>query len=563
MSPSAPFRAFAEAAEVVGATTRRLEKADRLAAYFATLADDDLRRAARYFAGRAFPLHDQRTVNVGPAALRRAIAEVAGADEDVVRQRLVALGDVGDVAGELFAEKPGEGLTLADVAEALAGLAGARGTKRKTALVAELLRRADALEARYLVKILQGDLRIGLKEGGVEATLAQLAKQQVGAVQRANMLTGDVGEVAVLARHGRLGEAGMQLFHPIKFMLATAAEDAADVARQMPIPFAVEDKFDGIRAQAHVGADPAAEGLHGVATGGRRVALFSRTLDALTDTFPELLEPLAALLDDAPGGLVLDGEIVPVEGARVLPFQALQPRLGRKNVSEAVLRERPVAFVVFDVLVHDGAVLLDQPYTARRARLDALPLGGAALRRSEVTMMDDSDDLAEAFEAARARGNEGLMVKVPASPYKPGRRGRDWLKRKQPLATLDVVVTAVEVGHGKRRHLLSDFTFAVRRSADDPALLNVGKAYSGLTDAELEELTGWFKAHTTQQFAHGRVRLVEPEIVLEVAFDRVQPSPRHKSGFALRFPRIVRLRPDKPAAEIDTLDAVRRLADGA
>jgi DNA ligase-1 len=153
------------------------------------------------------------------------------------------------------------------------------------------------------------------------------------------------------------------------------------------------------------------------------------------------------------------------------------------------------------------------------------------------------------------------MIKSPSSSYKPGRRGRDWLKLKRAIATLDVAVTAVEVGHGKRRNLLSDYTFAVRRSAEEDELLNIGKAYSGLTDLELTELTEWFKNHTLQEFAHGRVRVVEPSIVIEVTFDRVQPSKRHKSGYALRFPRILRLRPDKSTTEIDTLETVRRLVE--
>ena len=202
------------------------------------------------------------------------------------------------------------------------------------------------------------------------------------------------------------------------------------------------------------------------------------------------------------------------------------------------------------------------PYQTRQERLDALPAApDGAIRRSAVTYLTDPDAIDAAFDAARERGNEGLMVKNPGSPYQPGRRGRAWLKVKKALATLDCVVTAVEVGYGNRRHLLSDFTFAVRADDDEEAaLLNVGKAYSGLTDAELAALTEWFKEHTLQTFAHGKVRLVEPEVVIEVAFDRVQPSKRHKSGYALRFPRIVRLREDKPPSEIDTLETVRRLA---
>jgi DNA ligase-1 len=233
-----------------------------------------------------------------------------------------------------------------------------------------------------------------------------------------------------------------------------------------------------------------------------------------------------------------------------------------------MLAEAPVAFVVYDVLDLDDRTLLDTPLAERQAALDALalppadtPAADARVFHSVVTPVEAAADLDAAFDAARARGNEGLMIKKADSLYLPGRRGRDWLKLKKALATLDVVVVSVEVGNGARRHLLSDFTFAVRASPTDDALLTVGKAYSGLTDAELAELTVWFKEHTLQEFAHGKVRVVEPSVVVEVAFDRVQPSPRHKSGYALRFPRIVRLRPDKPVAEIDTLAAVAALAE--
>ena len=223
----------------------------------------------------------------------------------------------------------------------------------------------------------------------------------------------------------------------------------------------------------------------------------------------------------------------------------------------------PVVLVAYDLLYADGKVLIDQPLSERRHLLDQLVPKRGPLRMSEGKLLREAALLDDQFELARARGNEGLMIKSPSSAYKPGRRGRDWLKLKRAIATLDVAVTAVEVGHGKRRNLLSDYTFAVRRSEGDDELLNIGKAYSGLTDQELTDMTEWFKSHTLQEFGHGRVRIVEPTVVIEVTFDRVQPSKRHKSGYALRFPRILRLRPDKTTAEIDTLDTVRRLVENA
>ncbi|MGH9762098.1 MAG: ATP-dependent DNA ligase, partial [Blastocatellia bacterium] len=201
------------------------------------------------------------------------------------------------------------------------------------------------------------------------------------------------------------------------------------------------------------------------------------------------------------------------------------------------------------------------PLVIRRTLLESLQMNDARVRRTESKRFKGIEELDAEFGASRARGNEGLMVKSPASEYKPGRRGRDWLKIKRAMATLDVVVTAVEVGHGRRSHLLSDYTFAVRASENEPSLLNVGKAYSGLTDQELQEMSQWFREHTIKEFAQGRVRIVEPRIVLEVTFDLIQKSNRHKSGYALRFPRIVRLRPDKPPEEVDTIETVRRIAE--
>jgi DNA ligase-1 len=580
MNPSA-FFLFAETAEQVGATTKRLEKAAVLGRYFGSLSDEDLRHAARYFAGYTFPLRDQRTTNVGGAALLAAIMVVSSADETTVRERLVALGDAGDVAREVFAASPQAALTptltLAQIAAFLETLAALSGTKRKIVLVAGLLREATPLEAKYVVKLLAGDLRIGLKEGAVEDAVARLAGVTVGQVQWVNMLEGDIGETALLARQGRLGEARMRLFHPLKFMLATPAADLADVARQMPVPFVVEDKFDGIRAQVHIAPHVEGDGvLHGVVCEGRRVAIFSRTLDEITQSFPDLIAPLAALLSDliplplagegsvrstGGGGLILDGEIIPVQGDLTLPFLELQKRLGRKTLTDVLRAEVPVAFVAYDVLYAEGRVLIEEPFSARRAILETLPITGGGVRRAASELFTDTSALDSAFDAARARGNEGLMVKDPTSPYKSGRRGRDWLKIKRALATLDVVVTAAQVGEGRRSRFLSDYTFAVRASETDPTLLNVGKAYSGLTDAETQGLSDWCRAHTLQEFAHGKVRTVEPQVVLEVTFDRVQASSRHKSGYALRFPRILRLRPDKPAGEIDMLETVRRLAE--
>jgi DNA ligase-1 len=357
------------------------------------------------------------------------------------------------------------------------------------------------------------------------------------------MLGGDVGMTAVQAKNGTLDDARFVHFAPIGMMLATPVLDLAEVAKRFPPPYVVEDKYDGVRAQVHKEGD--------------RVELYSRTFDRVTTRFPELIPALRSI----PGTFVLDAEVLSVDPAgRAIPFTRFQTRLGRKVVSEELQRELPATLVLFDILERDGRPLLDVPLVERQAVLAALPVQAPLVLARSAEISESGPALIAAldaeFAAARDRGNEGLMVKDPRSPYRPGRRGMEWLKVKRALRTLDVVVTAVEWGHGKRRGVLSDYTFAVR---DDEQYLNVGKAYSGLTDQEIAEMTEYFKARTIKDY--GRVRLVVPDTVIEVAFDQVQRSARHKSGFALRFPRIVRLRPDKPVSEIDTLDTVRSIAE--
>jgi ATP-dependent DNA ligase len=533
-----------EVAEQVASTTRKLEKTALVGNYLKELTDVDLGRAARYFSGHQFPQNDSRTTKVGGSIITTALSEATGLSFEELGPIYVRLGDAGETAYEAIEaakhfHEPS--ISLAETESIITRLSETRGIKNKTSLLTAVLSHATPLEAKYLIKLLAGDLRIGLREGLVEDAIARAFERPLASVAQVNMLLGDIGETAVRARADDLQDVNMRLFHPIKFMLATPAADLADIARTMPDEFFVEDKFDGIRAQAH--------------TKDGRVAIYSRTMDEITHRFPELASPLRDLKSDA----VIDGEIVPARGKRILPFSELQKRLGRKTIGEDLLVEVPVILVAYDLLYAAGRVLTDEPLEERRKLLEQMIPTQGTVRVSLAKRFAEVAGLDEEFSDARARGNEGLMIKSPASFYKPGRRGREWLKLKRAIATLDVVVTAVEVGHGKRRNLLSDYTFAVRRSEEDDELLNIGKAYSGLTDAELAEMTEWFTQHTVKEFAHGRVRLVKPEVVIEVTFDRVQESKRHKSGYALRFPRILRLRPDKKPNEIDTLETVQRL----
>ena len=531
------MRAFVEACDAVAATTKKLEKIRLVSELLRSLPLEDAVRAAIFLTGRAFPRNDERVLGVGGY---RLVAETAGKDAGHLREVYRQHGDLGAVAGQLLrAAHSGADIPLSEVANAFEKLPLIRSQSQKYALLSSLFARASADDVKYIVKIITGDLRIGLKENLVEEAIAKCFGRAIADVRRANMLTGDIGETLRLGARDALTSGAVTLFHPLHFMLAASIEAPNELFEESPTAFLVEEKYDGIRAQAH--------------KDGGQVKFFSRTLGEITE-FPELADPVACL----PAAFILDGEILAWQDAHPLPFTELQKRLGRKQIQMNLWtqREVPVKFVCFDLLYQDGEMLLDNPLRERRARLEKLL---AASRDSRIqvapsTLCHSAERMTELFRASLAARHEGIVAKAPDSPYMPGRRGGYWFKLKEPFATLDVVVTAVEYGHGKRHRVLSDYTFAVRHGNQ---LLNIGKAYSGLTDKEIAQLTGLFLRHTTQD--EGFRRIVEPTVVIEVAFNNIQKSNRHNSGYALRFPRIVRLRPDKSVAEIDTLHRVAQL----
>ncbi len=613
-----------------------------------------------FLAGQPFPEADARKLNAGGAILSRALKGVSGATDAAMTAAYRKHGDLGAAAYDLlvppYGRAPGSStITLGEVAETFDALASARTTAARSAAVESLLRRATALEAKYLLKLMLGDMRIGVKQSLVEEGIAVAAGAEVEAVRHAVMLEADLQKAVVRAFAGTLGEARMTLFHPLGFMLASpvetpeeaverftekpkkmpkskpakrrgkknaqvSAETADEEIAVLPVDAAalgfaedveaealrvptlggdktvaeggapdgvsgsviqafLEDKFDGIRAQVHCG-DPAWPG---------RVAIYSRSREDITESFPEIAEAFGRI-SASPSGLILDGEILgwDLAGDKALPFAVLGQRIGRKRVDDGLRRSIPVLFMAFDLLFADGELLLPLPLRERRARLErvvaamlpetfapldtpseeaqgslfSLPAGSASadgavqrLRLSRAEMVEGAEAVDQGYVDARARANEGVMLKAAGSAYLPGRRGLAWLKLKRQLATLDVVITGAEFGSGRRSQLLSDYTFAVRGPGGE--LLNVGKAYSGVTDAEIVELTEWLKAHTLEDFGH--FRTVEPIRILEVAFNNVMRSDRHASGFALRFPRILRLRDDKPLEEIDTLERVEEV----
>ena len=579
---------FAKTCEAIAATTKKLLKTGIVSEYLKSRSLEEAAISAVFLSGRPFPAWEEATLQVGGRSLWNIVAKLAGQEESSLSKSYRQHGDLGAVAAAVLPARPGGELSILQVEAAFRKIATARGAAVKTSLTRELLSRASPLEAKYIIKIMTGDLRIGLKESLVEEAVAKAYDSTLPEVQRANMLLGDIGEALRLAAQQKLADAKMRLFHPLGFMLASPIESPEEGLSYFS-EAAVEDKYDGIRAQAHVS--------------GGAVKIFSRTRDEITESFPELPPALAGLPHDA----ILDGEIVawefpqnsdsvralvdePVSEeseakaqnlGRARPFSVLQQRLGRKKVSEKMLRETPVALLVFDILYVDGQLMIDLPLSERARLLDQLlsaervarphasadrvaqgqlifeeeaELSAINVIRAPAFRANSPGELERLFVAARTRGNEGLMIKDLTSPYSPGKRGKSWLKMKRELATLDVVVTAVEYGHGKRIGVLSDYTFAVW---DGDKLVNIGKAYSGLADTEIAEMTKWFLDHVVED--QGFRLAVEPKIVLEVAFNNMMQSDRHESGYALRFPRIVRLRPDKLAEDADTLERAREI----
>jgi DNA ligase-1 len=547
------MRRWAEIAGQVRETRKTSEKVAIVAAYLDSLGDEDLATAVVFLSGRAFPVTDPRKAGLGWAAISSTVEEVAGVGVGALRAAYDRSSDLGTSVGELLAEvghAPVTGtraLPLNDVKEAYAALADASGKSAKQAVFGRLLGRCDPLTARYVTGILSGELRIGLREGHLEAGIARAFGRELSDVQWAGMLTGDIGRTASLARQDALDSARLSLFHPLKSMLAAPVVDEAEALERLQAPIWVEDKYDGIRAQLH--------------KQGHEVRLYSRDLNDITRQFPEVVRAATTLRWDG----ILDGEILAWKDGAAMPFLQLQARLGRKKPSDAIQAEVPVIYVAFDVLaMGEGAPvepLLRLPLRERRERLEGLRLQETpGLGLAALVSADDEAQLESIFGEAQERGNEGLMLKDSGSIYAPGRRGYAWLKLKKALTTLDCVVVGVEVGHGRRHGVLSDYTFAViddRPEAPDGKLVNIGKAYSGLTDAEIAEMTRWFEAHTISR--HGRFRVVEPSVVVEIAFDVVHVSRRHASGYALRFPRIVRIRDDKPPSEVDRLSTVAAL----
>ncbi len=534
------FTQWAAACAHTAEVASRLKKVEVLAAMLRGLPQEgELALAARFSSGST----GDTPLNTGWSLLKRALIELSGVNEAEYRTISRSQADTGRTAFLVLqrATLTPSPCSLSDVAALFDQLRKAGSQIERVTLIKTRLQHLSAVAGSWLVRLMTGELRMGSKEGLIEEAVAAAFEASADTVREAAMLCGDIGHAAMLASTHTLHAAKPRPFVPIKVMLASPEETAVDMWERLNTAEVwLEDKYDGIRAQMHRTAE--------------RVEIYTRDLKPVGVQFPEIVRAAAALPED----VILDGEIIAHAEDKKLSFFDLQKRLGRRDQADLFLpSDVTVKYVVFDVLWKNGVSLLEKPLEARRAELEAIALP-AGLGLIDVMKVCSAEEIETAFHAARRRGNEGLIAKDALSAYSPGRRGKSWLKLKKAFATLDVVVVKAEQGHGKRSHVLSDYTFAVRDEEAGNALRVIGKAYSGLTDAEIEELTEHFTQTTLSQ--RGSVRTVTPEIVLEIAFDSVQASNRHDSGLAMRFPRIKAIRRDKMPAEIDTLAYARKLA---
>jgi DNA ligase-1 len=544
------FSEFSTLCEKVRLTSSKNAKVAIIAEYLAKLDDLSLPAAVLFLSGAVFPKGSGLALNVGFNTIMQSLSEIARLEPEEIQEIYLKHGDMGALAEHAVSKKqwsplvPQRQLLLPDLHDQLRKIAdasGPRSAETKKKILTGLLINCSPLEARYLVKIATGELRVGAVEGLVELAVGKAFGHDAQSVRQAMLLSGDIAQVALLAKKDALATAIMKPLAPLSFMLADVMFSAEEIAqyyggKQMICEF----KYDGIRMQLH--------------KFGGQARMFSRKLEDVTGSFPEIAGAAALLQHD----FILDGEVLAYKNDRPLHFQELQKRLRRKAVTEQLKSEIPVIYAPYDVMYVDGQQVIDRPLIERKSLLSQIKFKVPIIDLG-YRVVSSAQEIADAFVESRKLGHEGLVIKEPESQYHPGKRGRHWVKLKRELDTIDAVVVIAEYGHGKRAGMLSDYTFAVQDDDDDDGgeLKAIGKAYSGLADDEIAELTARLRSIAVKD--EGYRLLVRPEIVLEVAFDSIQKSDRHDSGYALRFPRIKYIRADKTVSDIDTLDKVRRI----
>ncbi|HYX55666.1 MAG TPA: ATP-dependent DNA ligase [Nitrososphaeraceae archaeon] len=562
MSSHNEFSYFVEICENIRSTNSKNAKVSILSEYLAGLNEDSLPIAVLFLSGRIFPRGSKLNVNVGFSTIMQSLSEIAMLDAGEIQQIYLTHGDIGALSEYAVSKKhmislfQQQQLTLCFVYNQLKKIADTVGPgagKNKTKILTGLLINILPLEAKYLIKIINGEMRIGLVEGLVEIAIAKAFNQNIQVIREAMLVVGDIAQVSILAKRNTLDKAIIKPLTPLSFMLADVMFTAEEIIKYYQEPLICEYKYDGIRVQMH--------------KFGQEIRMFSRKLADITNAFPELadsaLAAAATITTSSPSSsnidFILDGEILAFRNNKPLHFQELQKRLRKKTVTEQIMAEIPVIYTIYDIMYFNGENIIKKTLKERKEILSSIVFKQPIIN-SSYKIVSSEQEIISVFDKSRDIGHEGLVLKEPYSQYHPGKRGRYWVKLKKELDTIDAVIVMAEYGHGKRAGTLSDYTFAVRdenNNSNNNNLRTIGKAYSGLTDEEIDEMTSKLKSLMVKN--DGYKITVKPEIVLEIAFDSIQKSDRHDSGFALRFPRIKNIRDDKTVADIDTLEKVKQI----
>lgn len=551
------FALFVNVCEEIQSSTSKNKKVDILSKYLAKLSEDSLPLAARFLGGRIFPKGSALSLNLGFTTIMNSLCEIAELTTTEIQQIYLKYGDLGKLGEYAISKKhtvplfqqheKRDTLTMSyvfSILKKIADIEGAGSNKDKKKNLTGLLISCSPMEGKYLIKIMNGELRIGLVEGLVELALAKAFDSSIKDIREAMLLSGDIGNVSLLAKNKTLNTMEVRPLSPLSFMLADVMFTAEEVISYYGKSLICEYKYDGIRVQLHKFRDT--------------IRMFSRKLEDIAFAFPEIVEAfknesLTSFYFKS-SDFILDGEIIGFKNSKPLHFQELQKRLRRKKLTDKFAELVPVIYVVYDILYLEGEQLIKQPLSKRKEILSKIQFRQPILNSTYI-LTDSIVKIVDLFNQSKEMGHEGLVIKDPSSQYHPGKRGRHWIKLKKELDTIDAVIVIAEYGHGKRAGVLSDYTFAVKDSSDGRNSLKViGKAYSGLTDREIYEMTDRLRLATIKN--EGYRLLVRPEIILEVAFDSIQKSNRHNSGFSLRFPRIKSIRTDKSIAEVDSLQKV-------
>ncbi|MCX8189310.1 MAG: ATP-dependent DNA ligase [Nitrososphaeria archaeon] len=537
------FLTFAEICEKVRGTSSKNMKIEIVSEYLKRLGDEDLKIACNLFSGQIFPPWENIELQVGYSTLLDILKEVSGLNDNTLREIIIKHGDLGEASEEILKRrviKPliEEKYDLSQIYSQLRKVAETTGKGsflEKKRILTGIYLSLTPLEAKYFTKVLTGEMRIGLVSGLIIESISEAFTRRFDEVNEAFLLINDVGETAVLAKYGRLSEAKLELLHPTNFMLAESMQSAEEVEKYFRKELVCEFKLDGVRVQCH--------------KKGEIVRIFSRRGNEVSKQFPEIVEDLLKIDNN----FIFDGEIIAFKNERPLPFSKLQQRLQRKYVDEQLIEEIPLVLFVYDILYFDNEPVYKRILVERKKIIEKIKFVGR-IKSLEYTFVLKKEEIEKRFQESVGLGYEGLMLKDPSSFYTVGKRGKYWIKLKRELDTIDAVIVAAERGHGKRAEIFSDYVFSIW---DNNVLKIIGKAYSGLTDKELLEMNERLRELTVKD--EGWRLIVRPEIVIEVAFNGIQKSSRHESGFALRFPRIKRIRDDKSIEEADTIEKVKAI----